>query len=117
MTSVPSDAVNILISIIPIVGIFMGSVVIFFYLLWWHKQRMFLIQKDIVQKKNFDLDSFSLLTGLILLGAGGSLTLFFLLKEGLSYSVLSGIIPLSVGLSLMAFFIIRKKQRPDEKES
>ncbi|TAL32851.1 MAG: hypothetical protein EPN93_15380 [Spirochaetes bacterium] len=117
MASAQSDAVNILVSIIPIVGIVMGSVVLFFYLMWWHKQRMFLIQKDIVQKKNFDLESFSLLAGLMLLGIGGSLTLFFLLKEGLSYSVLSGIIPLSTGLSLFAFFIIKKNLRSNEKGS
>jgi len=111
MGPVPSAAVNIIVSIIPIVGIVMGCVVIFFFLLWSHKQRMLMIQKDLVQQRNFDLETFSLLSGLLLLGIGASLTMFFLLKEGLRYSVLSGIIPLSIGISLILFFIIKRKLR------
>jgi len=34
------NAVRVIISIIPIVGIVMGSVVVFFYLLWNHKRRI-----------------------------------------------------------------------------
>ena len=100
MGSVPSPAVNIIVSIIPIVGIVMGSVVIFFYLLFAHKQKVLMIQKGEVQRRNFDLDAFSLLAGLLLLGTGAGLTLFFLLKEGFAYSALGGLIPLSI-LSLI----------------
>jgi uncharacterized membrane protein len=86
----------------------MGSTVIFFYLLWNHKQRMLMIQKDLVQKRSFDLESFSLLSGLLLIGIGACLTVFFVLKEGLNYSVLSGIIPFSIGVSLIIFFIMKR---------
>jgi uncharacterized membrane protein len=111
MNPVPSNAVNIIVSVIPIVGIVMGSAVIFFYLLWNHKQRMLMIQKDLMQRRNFDFETFSLLSGLLLLGIGASLTLFFVLKQGLSYSVLSGIIPLSLGISLIIFFMIKRTLR------
>ncbi len=113
MNPVPSPAVNIIVSVIPIVGIVMGSTVVFFYLLFSHRQKVLMIQKGAVQKKIFDLDSFSLLAGLLLLGAGVSLTLFFLLKEGFSYSVLGGLIPFSIGVSLVVFFAVRRKMRVD----
>ncbi len=116
MQNVPSVAVNIIVSIIPIVGIVMGSVVIFFYLLWSHKQRMLMIEKGLYARWYFDLKLFSLLLGFVLIGIGASLTLFFLLKEGLAYSVLSGLIPLGIGASLLAFFIVSRNVQSDERE-
>jgi hypothetical protein len=116
MQNVPSAAVNIIVSIIPIVGIVMGSVVVFFYLLWSHRQRMLMIEKGLFTRRYFDLKLFSLLLGLVLMGIGASLTLFFLLKEGLAYSVLSGLIPLGVGVSLLAFFIVSRNVNSDERE-
>lgn len=107
MESVPSVAAQIIVTIIPIIGIVAGSTIIFFYLLWNYKQKMLMIEKGIVQR-TFDLESFSLLSGLILLGIGLSLSLFFYLKEGLSYSILGGLFPLSIGFSLAIFFIIKK---------
>ena len=109
MESVPSKAAQVIISVIPIVGIVMGSAVIFFYLLWNHRQAMKIIETGTYKKSDFDLDAFSLLTGLILLGVGASLVVFFLIKGNFSYGVLSGLIPLSVGISFIIFFILRIK--------
>lgn len=114
MESTPSPTVNIIVSIIPIVGIVMGSVVVFFYLLWSHKQRMLMIQKDIYEKRLFDLESFSLFTGLLLLGIGLSLTVFFIVKDGFGYAVLSGLIPFSLGVSMIVFFILKRHLPGDE---
>lgn len=113
MDATPSAAAQILIAIIPTVGIVAGAVVIFFYLYWNNKQRMLLIEKNLIQKRSFDLVIFSILTGLILLGIGLSLTLFFFLKEGLSYSLLGGLIPLSIGISLIVFYMMYRKTRSD----
>lgn len=107
MENVPSSATQIMVTIIPIVGIVMGSVLIFFFLLYNHKQKILMIEKGLIEKSNFDLDIFSLFSGIFLLGIGLSLTIFFSIKEGMSYIILSGIIPLSAGSSLLIFFIIR----------
>jgi len=107
MDYTPSDAAQIIVTIIPLVGIVAGCFVIFSYLLLSYKQKILMIEKDIVQK-SFDIEIFSLLSGLILFGIGISLTIFFYLKEGLSYSILGGLFPLSVGLSLIIFFVIMK---------
>ena len=55
----PSPAVQIIISLIPIVGIVMGCVVVFFYLFWNHKQKMLMITKGIIEKKPFDFEKLS----------------------------------------------------------
>jgi hypothetical protein len=104
-----SVAAQIIVTIIPIVGIIMGSVVIFLFLIFNNRQKMLMIDKGLINKKPLDLDALSLFTGLVLMGVGLSLTVFYIIKEGASYGLLSGILPLSTGLSLLVFFIIRKK--------
>lgn len=113
----PSAAAQVIVTIVPIVGIVFGCTVIFFYLYWSYKQKMLLIEKGNFKKNEFDLDSFSLFSGLVLLFLGASMVLFFLVKEGFSYALLSGLIPLAVGISLILFFVIRigLNKRSNEK--
>ena len=100
-------ASQIIVTIIPIVGIVMGATVIFFYFLWNHRQKMLMIEKGFYKKTEFDFMAFSLFTGLILFFIGLSLVIFFILKSGFTYGVLGGLIPLSTGFSLVLFFIIK----------
>jgi hypothetical protein len=100
-----------MITVIPIVGIVMGSIIIFFFLLWRHKQRMELIRQGKEPLDTFDVRSFSLLAGLISGAVGFVLTIFILFKDGATYSLLGGLIPFAVGLSLLAFFVLRQNER------
>lgn len=109
MEASPSAAAQIIVTIIPIVGIVLGCTVLFFYLLYSHREKMLMIEKGLIKKTNFDIDLFSLFAGLLLTGIGLCLTIFFQLKEGISYGTLSGIIPLACGLSLIVFYTIRIK--------
>jgi len=104
MENLPSAAAQVIVTVIPIVGIVMGSIVIFFYLLWNHKQKIFMIEKGLYRRPDIDIDSFSLFAGLILTGIGLCLASFYLIKEGITYGMLSGLIPLSIGISLIVFF-------------
>ncbi|MDR2194137.1 MAG: hypothetical protein LBP19_06695 [Treponema sp.] len=106
-----STAAQIIISIIPIVGIVMGAVVIFFYLLWNHKRKMLLIQTGHYTRPEFDLLSFSLLTGLLLAGVGLALTIFLSIALGAGFGLLGGIIPLALGIGLLAYYTIRRRDR------
>jgi hypothetical protein len=106
-----STAAQIIISIIPIVGIFMGSVVVFFYLLWNHRRRTLLIKAGQYQRPDFDLLSFSLLAGLLLSSVGLALTIFLALALGLNFGLLGGIIPLSAGIGLLVFYGIKRGDR------
>jgi len=110
--SMPSTAAQIIVSIIPIVGIVMGCVVIFFYIMWDYKLKIFMIENKVYEKKKIDLNTFSLMTGLMLFTLGLSLMIFFIVKDGFSYGALSGLIPASLGLSMLMFVIIRFVTKP-----
>ena len=111
MEEIRSSTAQVIISIIPIVGIVMGSVVIFFYLFWTHKRKTLLIKAGQYSRPHFDLLSFSLLSGLLLSSVGLALTVLLSITEGASYGLLGGIIPLSMGIGLTAYFIIRRGEK------
>ena len=106
-----SVTAQVIIAIIPIVGIFMGSVVIFFYLLWNHRQKTLLIKAGHYAKPDFNLLTFSLLSGLLLSTVGIALTVLLLVIEKASYGLLGGLIPLSMGIGLLAFYIIKRREK------
>jgi hypothetical protein len=108
MNGAPSFAAQVIVTIIPIVGIVMGAVVIFFYLLWTHKERMTLIEKGLYQPRKIDLYAFCLLAGLLLLAVGLVLSVLFVAIDGLGYSLLGGLIPLSLGVSFIVFYGLGK---------
>jgi hypothetical protein len=112
----PSTAAQVIITVIPIVGIVMGGIVIFFFLYWNYKQKVLIIEKGQYKKSEFDFDSFSLFSGLVLTSIGICLVVLFVIVEGFSYSALGGLIPLSLGVSLLIFFIIRVNMNKNGKK-
>jgi len=111
MEPISSAAAQVIIAIIPIVGITMGAVVVFFYLLWAHRRRTLLIQAGQYSPPNFDLFSFSLLAGLLLTSVGLALTVFLAVMTGPTYGLLGGIIPLSMGVGLLVYHVIKRVDR------
>ena len=111
MERISSAAAQVIIAIIPIVGIVMSAVVIFFYLLWYHRRRVLLIQAGHYNRPAFDLLSFSLLAGLLLTCVGIALTILLIIVEGAGYGLLGGIIPLSMGIGLLAYYGIKRGDR------
>ena len=107
MSNVPSTAAQVIIAVIPIVGIVMGSVVLFLWIIFNYKTKKVLMEKGLYKPVVFDIEMFSLFSGLLLLPIGLSLMIFFLLKHGLVSGVLSGLIPFSIGLGLILFFVIK----------
>ncbi|MDR0524939.1 MAG: hypothetical protein LBG90_03610 [Spirochaetaceae bacterium] len=89
----------------------MGSVVVFFYLLWDHRRKTLLIQAGQYTKPRFDLMTFSLLAGLLLVSVGAGLTIFLALAVGAGFGLLGGIIPLAMGIGLLAFYGIKRGDR------
>jgi hypothetical protein len=103
-------AAQILISLIPIVGIVMGGVVAFFYLLWAHREKVRLIERGLYEPKKIDLDTFSLLAGLLLVTVGAVLSVLFIVIEGASFALLGGLIPFAAGASFLVFFSLRRNR-------
>jgi hypothetical protein len=108
MEQVSSNAAQVIIAVIPIVGIVMGSVVIFFYFLWNHRRKTLLIKAGHYSRPEFDLLSFSLLAGLLLAAVGVALTVLLAILQGASYGLLGGIIPLSMGIGLLTYFGMKR---------
>jgi len=107
-----SAVAQVIIAVIPIVGIVMGSIVIFFYLLWNYRRRTLLIKAGQYTKPDFNLLTFSLLSGLLLFSVGIALTIFLSITvERASYGLLGGIIPLSMGIGLLIFYAIKRNEQ------
>jgi len=111
MEQFTTAAAQVLIAIIPIVGIVMGSVVVFFYLLWNHRRRTLLINAGHYNRPVFELLTFSLLAGLLLSSVGITLTVFLAIVAGRTYGLLGGIIPLAMGIGLLTFYAIKRGEK------
>lgn len=105
-----TSAAQVLFAVLPIVGIVMGSVIAFFYLLWTHREKVRLIERGLYAPKKMDLAAFCLLSGLLLTSVGLVLTVLFVVLEGASYSLLGGLIPLASGVSFLAFYMLRRNR-------
>jgi hypothetical protein len=108
-------AAQILISIIPIVGIVMMAVLAFFYLLWAHREKVRLIERGLYQPRKIDIDTFCLLSGLLLASVGVVLSILFIVIQGSSYALLGGLIPFAAGASFLAFYMLRRKREGHER--
>ncbi|GMO46668.1 MAG: hypothetical protein Ta2B_28360 [Termitinemataceae bacterium] len=102
-----SSAAQVIIAIIPIVGIVIGASVVFFYLLWNNRQKTLLIKANQWKAPTFNILAFSLLAGLLLAITGLSITILLAVVGGANYGLLGGLIPLSCGIALLVFFAIR----------
>ena len=101
---VVSEAAQVVFSVVPIVGIVMGGIVVFFSLLWHHLEVKKQILMGTFNREKFNLKAYSLLIGLLLTGIGLTLSVFFILLTGISPALLGGIIPLSLGICQIIFY-------------
>jgi len=111
--AVPSPTAQLMITIIPIVGIVTGGIITFFFLLWTHRQRMAQIERGLAPRRLIDLRTFSLLVGILTAAVGLVLTIVHLALGQGGYGLLGGMIPLAVGLGFLTFY--RVYDSPSEK--
>ncbi len=111
MQSVPSPVAQLMITVIPMVGIVVAGVVVFFFLLWNHRQRMAQIERGMNPPPLIDLERFSLLLGLLAVAVGLVLTIVALLAYRGGYGLLGGLIPLAVGVGFLLYYRIAETKR------
>ena len=104
--AITSTAAQIIISIVPIVGIAIGGVVLFFFILWRHHEIKLQIKTGTFVPSKINYKAFSLLAGLLLTGTGVMLSLVFAVLDGCTYSMLGGLIPAVIGICLLVFYKI-----------
>jgi hypothetical protein len=100
---------QIMLTIIPIVGIVFGSVVVVFFLYWHHRQKLILIEKGLYQSSLSNFRRYILAGSTVTISVGLTLTVFFLAMEGVTYALLGGLIPFSVGFGLLLYFLFSQK--------
>ena len=104
--AITSTAAQIIISIVPIVGIAIGGGVLFFFILWRHHEIKLQIKTGTFVPSKINYKAFSLLAGLLLTGTGVMLSLVFAVLDGFPYSMLGGLIPTVIGICLLVFYKI-----------
>ena len=104
--AITSTAAQIIISIVPIVGIAIGGVVLFFFILWRHHEIKLQIKIGTFVPSKINYKAFSLLAGRLLTGTGVMLSLVFAVLDGFTYSMLGGLIPAVIGICLLVFYKI-----------
>lgn len=104
MDQITSPAAQVIISLIPIVGITIGGIVIFFALLWTHHEKKQRIKAGEKSRPSFNYKAATLLSGILLTGIGFMLSLFFTLFAGISPALLGGLIPFTTGICLLLFY-------------
>lgn len=97
-------AAQVILALIPIVGITFSALVIFFALLWKHTEIKLRISKNTYNPPVFNWKLFSLFAGLCLVGVGFSISLLFLIISGISFGLLGGVIPLVLGIMFLIFY-------------
>ena len=106
MEQIISPAAQVIISLIPIVGITIGGIIIFFALLWIHHENKQKILKGEKSSPKFNYKALTLLAGLLLSGIGLMLTIFFSIFTKISPALLGGLIPFTIGICLLLFYKI-----------
>lgn len=104
--AITSAAAQVIIAIVPIVGIAIGGIILFFFILWRHHEIKLQIKTGTFVPNKVNLKAFSLLAGLLLTGIGIMLVLVFAVLDGFSYSILGGLIPAVIGICLLVFYKI-----------
>lgn len=105
-----SAAAQIILSVVPLVGIVFGATLLFFFLLWNYKLRKELIRTGLYQPVNIhSLRLLTLLAGITTLAVGIPMTIVFAAIEGISYTILGGLIPACIGTGLIAFYAISRR--------
>ena len=79
-------------------------------MLWSHREKVRLIERGLYQSRKIDLDTFSLLAGLLLVSVGAVLSVLFIVIEGASFALLGGLIPFAAGTSFLVFFTLRRNR-------
>ena len=111
MESGMCPAAQVIMSIVPTVGIVFVAVLIFFALLWKHRENKLRILDGTYEPIKFNFKVFSLFTGLCLIGVGAVLTVMFALLDGLSWTLIGGLIPLVLGIMLLIFYKINPEYK------
>lgn len=110
-----SNAPQVLISIVPILGVVMGTTLLFFFLLWKYRINRELVQTGQYQPSFWNnLRTLTLLIGSLSFSIGLPLSILFFAVDGVSYTALGGLIPLFTGIGFIMFYVISIREQQNK---
>lgn len=113
----PDPAAQVVLSLVPIIGILAGAVVLIIFIRYFFEMRRQMIQSGRMPGSSIRyLRSIALLGGILSTAAGLPLTLLFLAIEGVAYPLLGGLIPLFAGIGLLVFFVLSRSSESRESD-
>ena len=105
-----SGAGDILLSLVPMIGIIFGTTLLFFYFYWQYQQKKELIRHDQYVPPGFDRwRSVCLLIGCLSSVIGMAMSVLFLLLSGISPALFGGLVPFAVGIGFLFFYFLSYK--------
>ncbi|MBX7056711.1 MAG: hypothetical protein K1X75_01505 [Leptospirales bacterium] len=102
-----SEAGQVLLALVPLLGVVFGCTLIFFFFLWQYR-----IRRELIRSGQYapvfvsNIRVLSLLIGLLAVFCGLPMTILFFLIEGVSYALLGGVLPLFAGIGFMLFYYL-----------
>ncbi|HOJ50275.1 MAG TPA: hypothetical protein PKW55_05640 [Spirochaetota bacterium] len=112
-----SPTVDIIVSLIPIVGIIGGCFVFFSIFLFYYKQRILIIQTGNYKPFKVNWNLVLILTGMVTTFVGIAITTVFIINKVYGFELLGGLIPLFTGLAIIFTYIISNKVRSGREEN
>ncbi len=107
---------QILLSLVPLLGIIAGTLVLIVFIRHYFATRQQMIQAGRFPTPTLQyLRSLALLGGILAIASGLPLTVLFLLVEGVSYPLLGGLIPLCAGIGLLIFFSLSRTESESDR--
>lgn len=102
-----SEASQVLLSLVPVLGVVLGCTLLFFFFLWQYR-----IRRELIRTGQYtpvfvtNIRVLSLLIGLLAIFSGLPMTVLFYLLEGVSYALLGGVLPLFAGIAFLLFYYL-----------
>jgi len=102
-----SDPSRIILSLVPALGVVFGSVLLFFFFFWQYSLRKEVIRAGLYRPSSFrNFRVFCLLVGSLAFFVGLPMTILFFALQGLTFALLGGVIPLGAGVGLLVFYAV-----------
>ena len=113
--SLPSEASQIILSIVPIIGVLFGSLLFLSLFYFFQKQKMLLIEKGIYKPMNLNWNLIFIVTGFIIAFSGLVITIVFLINKAYGFELLAGGLPLGIGIAIILSYLLSNKVSSDRK--
>lgn len=107
--TLPSGASQIILAVVPIVGVLFGGFLFFSLFYFYHKQKTLMIEKGIYRPVHFNWSLIFIVTGFIIGMSGMAITVVFLINGATGYELLGGGIPLAIGFSIVLSYFLSHK--------